>query len=36
MRPQKSDGNESGLHVIQKTNAHTFPDEWAFNVRQAD
>lgn len=30
------DGNESGLYILQKTNAHTFPAEWAFNRRQAE
>lgn len=30
------DGNGSGLYIIQKTDVHTFPTEWPFNVRQAD
>lgn len=30
------DENGSGLYIIQKTNAHTFPSKWPFNVRHAD
>lgn len=33
---ETNDGNENGLYIIQKTNAHTFPAQWAFNIRQAD
>lgn len=33
---ETTNGNEQGLYIIQKMNAHTFPDQWAFNIRQAD
>lgn len=29
-------GNESGLHIMQKTNAYTCSAQWAFNRRQPD
>jgi hypothetical protein len=30
------DENENGLYVIQKTNIHTSPAQWGFNIRQSN